>query len=845
MADSRRNQSHRILSDSCVGRLAALSIWHWGDSVLLLTQGGLVTSVKTVRFGHYDLVERLAVGGMAEVFLGIAPENVCPARLVALKRVLPSVGENQDFVNMFLDEAKITNRLVHKNIGRIYEVGKTQETYFIAMEYISGHDLRVLWERDIDVSDEPFPMDLAVYITKRICDALDYAHRSVDAAGQFQKLIHRDVSPQNVLISYRGEVKVIDFGIAKAANRSVRTRTGILKGKFAYMSPEQAFGGEIDHRTDIYAIGVMLYELLAGIRAFQGNSDFELIEKVRKGKITPLGKLRPDLPKPLVDVVHKAMARDIEERYEWASDFAEALVVLEDQLGLKGNRVKLGTFLRKHFGQEVKEEAGRLKRYKDAFRLDATQLFAPPELTQMTSLEGMSPSSQGANNDVNKDFDEEMDDRTLVQTPSEVQRELERLRAAKAKGSADTRQGKSRISMDSANKEGLQNDPQSTIIQARSSSAQPLPSSGPPTPPNPTEHEHHPNTNAAIKGSLGGSGGRNLKQDRTEDSHRKKSRPSSSSRLLSLFALAGGLTLGAFGYKSYLSTQPTLHWVSTPGQVAKVIIDGEERCEVTPCKVENLKAGQTVALVRGDLPQVSFKVEDPVRELYAKALPAYHSELTLVTEPIGAKVEIDGLEVSGTTPLKLPSVEVGSVHTIVIERTGYRTIERQWIVPPSTLREQGFELIEDAHVDTEWELEIKPGDAVVLDDTGEPVFEQVGRKRIQKKILIQQGDAASFQVERPGCKGRLIALQSSSIPKQREEIALECGSFDSAIKVRSKEPIRVEVDGVVLAKEKKAYTYWLPAGPHAVKLVGSAGAMYKEIVTEAKKTKKLKFELED
>jgi eukaryotic-like serine/threonine-protein kinase len=215
-------------------------------------------TVQPVPFGSYQLVERLAMGGMAEVYLA-KPDGA--QRFVALKRILPNIAADDEFIAMFIDEAKIAGQLNHPNVAQIFDLGKINNSYFIAMEYVSGHDVRALWDRtrDADGGKTALPIGLACYIVKKICDGLDYAHRRRDSKGRPLGIIHRDVSPQNILVSYDGDLKIIDFGIAKAANRIVKTQTGILKGKFAYMAPEQARGEPTDHRADIFAIGVILY----------------------------------------------------------------------------------------------------------------------------------------------------------------------------------------------------------------------------------------------------------------------------------------------------------------------------------------------------------------------------------------------------------------------------------------------------------------------------------------------------------------------------------------------------------------------------------------------------------
>lgn len=317
--------------------------------------------MKPYPFGNYFLLERLAIGGMAEVYLAKSSGMSGFEELVALKRILPTIAADDEFVAMFIDEAKIAGQLSHGNVARIFDLGKIDSSYFIAMEYISGHDLRTLWDRVC--SEGYMPIALACYVTQKICAGLDYAHRKRDSRGRALGIIHRDVSPQNVLMSYTGDIKVIDFGIAKAANRMVRTATGILKGKFAYMAPEQAKGDPTDHRADIFAIGVMFYELLTGERAFKADTDYALLKKVREVNLVPPRDIRPDIPRQLEDIIYKAMAKNATGRYAWASALASDLDRFMSEQGLTYNKEELSAYLRRYFRPEYEEEQRRLAEY--------------------------------------------------------------------------------------------------------------------------------------------------------------------------------------------------------------------------------------------------------------------------------------------------------------------------------------------------------------------------------------------------------------------------------------------------------------------------------------------------
>lgn len=315
-------------------------------------------------FGKYLLLDRINIGGMAEVWRGKAFGTGGFERLVAIKRILPNIAEDDEFVAMFIDEAKISVQLSHANIGQIYDLGQECGSYFIAMEYIAGKDLRALFDR-CRKKAEPAPVALTCHVIARMCEGLDHAHKKRDAADQPMHIVHRDVSPQNVLLSFDGDVKVIDFGIAKAAGKATRTQAGILKGKFGYMSPEQIRGVEIDRRADIFAIGICLFEMLTGERLFVGETDFAVLEKVRNAVVPSPSELNPKVPPELEVIVRKALAKDLDARYQYASELADDLHRFVEEAKLGYTPRELGQFMRGVFADEVERETQRLKDYAE------------------------------------------------------------------------------------------------------------------------------------------------------------------------------------------------------------------------------------------------------------------------------------------------------------------------------------------------------------------------------------------------------------------------------------------------------------------------------------------------
>jgi serine/threonine protein kinase len=319
---------------------------------------------QPIPFGRYLLLDRINIGGMAEVWRGKSFGAGGFERLVAIKRILPNIAEDDEFIAMFQDEAKISVQLTHANICQIYELNRIAQSLYIAMEYVPGKDLRSIFDR-ARKKGEPPPVPLVCYVIGKLCEGLDYAHRKKDSYGRDLNIVHRDVSPQNVLISFEGEVKVIDFGIAKAAGKVTKTQAGILKGKFGYMSPEQIRGLPLDRRSDVFAIGVCLYELLTGERLFVGDSDFAVLEKVRKAEVLPPSTYNRRIPEALEKIVLRALAKDVNARYQYASELADDLqrfLITSDSIF---SRKDLMQYMKSTFAEEVDREKARLAEYAE------------------------------------------------------------------------------------------------------------------------------------------------------------------------------------------------------------------------------------------------------------------------------------------------------------------------------------------------------------------------------------------------------------------------------------------------------------------------------------------------
>lgn len=377
-----------------------------------------------VPFDKYLLLGRVNVGGMAEVFLSKTFGAEGFERFVAIKRLLPQMMHNKEFIDMFIDEAKIAVQLNHANIAQIYELGKHAHQLFIALEYVHGKELRALAVRAKKLGRHIDP-NVAAYIVSKAADGLDYAHQKKDPSGRPLGIIHRDISPQNILVSFEGDVKVIDFGIAKAKDRISQTQVGVLKGKIGYMSPEQVMGIAIDQRSDIFSLGCVLYELVTGERAFKGASDFSTFEKVRNAEYVPPAEHDTEVDPALDKIMRKALARDREQRYSRASELSTDLqrFLLRQDLNLTADSV--ADVMREVFPNEYEAEMKKLAEYR---------LMKPP------------PELVGKEEDELEEAEALIEDHTRVVTLADVKTNTEKIAFAKEDDDLDSDRGEKTVS---------------------------------------------------------------------------------------------------------------------------------------------------------------------------------------------------------------------------------------------------------------------------------------------------------------------------------------------------------------------------------------------------------------
>ncbi len=284
---------------------------------------------------QFRIIERLDKGGMAEVFRGISESMKGFKKSVVIKRILPSLAKNQKFVAMFLDEARLSLSLQHANIVHVFDIGKSDNTFFLVMEYVDGCNLRAVMDYFAN-QRRRIPIPEALYIMTECCKGLAYAHQLDNPeTGEPLGIVHRDISPPNLLLSKNGEVKLVDFGLAKANTQLEETDQGVVKGKFSYLSPEAAQGAEVDHRADIFAVGIILWEMFTGSRLFYGDTDFATVEAVREAHVPSIAAVNPWVEPELEAVVRKALAREPADRYQDAADLGDALTHYLFSRGMK------------------------------------------------------------------------------------------------------------------------------------------------------------------------------------------------------------------------------------------------------------------------------------------------------------------------------------------------------------------------------------------------------------------------------------------------------------------------------------------------------------------------------
>ncbi len=330
------------------------------------------------RLGRYELVYEIGHGGMANVYLARARGPAGFQKWFAIKRVHDQLAKNRDFVNMFLDEARIAAAIQHPNVAQVFDLGEADGRYFLAMEYLHGEPLTALATR-CSVSLGHVPIGLAAWLVARAAEGLHHAHEATDAKGAPMNLVHRDVSPHNLFVTYDGQVKVMDFGVAKAAGRITHTDTGVMKGKLAYSSPEQLRGDPLDRRADVFALGIVLCEIATGRRLFKASSDAETLHRIYSGYRLAPASVVPGFPPELERIIGRALAHEAEDRYATAAELARDLDRFLATSDHAHGSAELAATMRRLFPKNIATKEGILHREPGA---GSTPPPAPPPVDE-------------------------------------------------------------------------------------------------------------------------------------------------------------------------------------------------------------------------------------------------------------------------------------------------------------------------------------------------------------------------------------------------------------------------------------------------------------------------------
>ncbi len=323
--------------------------------------------MKFKKFGKYTIIKKLASGGMADILLASDLSPTGFGRFVVIKRALSKFSENEEFKDMFKNEGKVACNLKHRNITPIYEFGIENNQFYLSMEYISGRNLREFIKK-LQAHKKPMSIPDSVHVIKEVASGLNYAHNAIDTnTGQPLNLIHRDISPQNIMLSFDGEVKLIDFGIAKIADTNL-TRAGHLKGKFSYMSPEQANGETLDERTDIFCLGIILWEMLAGKRLFASPNELSTLKKVKNCDVPNIQRINPQVPNELGNIIKKALSKNKNSRYKTAAKLEQDLSVFLNKNYPKYSHYDFISIIKQVYRKDIMEERESLKTYSAKFK---------------------------------------------------------------------------------------------------------------------------------------------------------------------------------------------------------------------------------------------------------------------------------------------------------------------------------------------------------------------------------------------------------------------------------------------------------------------------------------------
>jgi len=672
-------------------------------------------------FGHYFILEKIAQGGMAEIFKGLTYDFSGLKKFIVIKRILPHIAANQDFIRMLIDEAKIAVRLNHGNVAQTYDLGKVAEDYFIVMEYVPGRTISQIYKKSVSLR-EGIPLPMAAYMVSEICNGLDYIHRRTDESGRSLGIVHCDISPQNVIVSDSGTVKIVDFGVAKAAFKLSEKDRGVLKGKFAYMSPEQTDGIHVDATSDIFSTGVVLWEALTGRRLFKKKTNSETIEAVQAMTVYPPSAYRNEVPSELDDIVMKALEREPGKRYQSAADISLDLTKFNLKLFPEFKPVQIGEFMGKLFVDE--ETTGDIYQEK-------TQLEEETVLEEGGSPRGGREDSQTPVED------------TLIIDPQEL----------------DFHSLFEEIEMDDV----------SEVTQAigfeEESKVQPILKSKP--------EQEEPTGDMPEDEILGGAGEGGMG---IHPSHRLRSSqegPSTSSLKRNAFWAGGIIAIVVLIYilfNALFSNAPAHLIVKFEPRDALVYLNGEPLKGSSPIRVQNLKprSQYEIRVTREGYKPFEDRVyllPSRTKKLNLQLEKGKAGLLEISSEPPGAAIYIDGQATGKTTPTHLEAEKLSFPLVLGLSKEG----------PPAWSQELSAPPIKNLQIHADLTVSYAN-----LDIRSSPsgVGVQIDKKKLGKTPL--------YSVQVPAGKDFKLTLELKGYKTQEQKLLLKAGESEEIYQVMQK-----------------------------------------------------------
>ena len=586
-------------------------------------------------FGKYFLIEKLATGGMAEIYKAKTFGVDGFEKILAIKRILPHCAVDKEFISMLVDEAKLSVLLSHTNIVQVYDLGKVGDDYFISMEFINGINLREVLNRAKEI-DERFSEEIVVYILSETCKGLDYAHSKKDNESKPLNIVHRDISPQNILLSFEGEVKIVDFGIAKAAMNISHTMAGILKGKISYMSPEQALGKPIDRKTDIFSTGLILYELLTGEKLFTGETQFEVLKKIRTTRLNE-NSFPETIPIGLRKILAKALAYSVKERYDNAGDMQIDLTRYLYSTYIDFTPRKLSSLMRKLFAQEIQIKSGEIK-------ADDVAIDSKTRSVMIDALAAQQNLVHRDNDEVTGGFPEKQPTQTFIESFISGQDE-----------GTGTAIGVPEITRTNQGLEPQTPTPK-PAPKATAPAAQPKPAAAKPA----------PTATPAAKA--------------------KSSKKWLAYPIAALLLLSAGA--GAYFKTDWFKAKPppvivtgVLQVNSTPAG-AQVFLNEKDSGQVTPATIKDLKVGepQKVTLKKAKFKDwtQTLSLADPNPVTLNPTLDVIPvGSIKVVTTPPGAKILIDGKDSGKVSPATFEELPLSQTVSLRLELDKHRPVEER------------------------------------------------------------------------------------------------------------------------------------------------------------------------